>query len=145
MGRLNEAIVEIKQASELDPLSLEINTDLGLSFLFARQYDRALEQFEKVVEMDPNFIWTHFFMGWAYEQKNDYEKAIREFQRAAQLDDSPLILAALGQRVEALAFLEKSFGAREEALVWLKVDPRLDTLRTDPRFIDLQRRVGLPL
>jgi adenylate cyclase len=186
LGRLNEAIAEIKQASEFDPLSLEINTDLGLSFLFARQYDRAIEQFEKAMEMDPNFIWTHFFMGWAYEQKGAYEEAISEYQRAAQLDDSPLILAALGhtyvmagRRDEALnvlaemkelsehrhvssyhfaiihaaldekpgafEYLEKSYAAREEALVWLKVDPRLDTLRTDPRFIALQRRVGLPL
>ncbi|MDT4952719.1 MAG: eukaryotic-like serine/threonine-protein kinase [Acidobacteriota bacterium] len=186
MGRLNEAIAEIKQASELDPLSLEINTDLGLSFLFARQYDRAIEQFEKAMEMDPNFIWTHFFMGWAYEQKGNYEGAIAEFKKARQLDDSPLILAALGhtyvmaerrdealrvlaemkelaerrhvssyhfaiihaalgERDEAFEWLEKTYEARSEALVWLKVDPRLDTLRTDPRFIDLQRRVGLSL
>jgi serine/threonine protein kinase/TolB-like protein/Tfp pilus assembly protein PilF len=186
MGRLNEAIAEIEKASELDPLSLEINTDLGLSFLFARQYDRAIEQFEKAMEMDPNFIWTHFFMGWAYEQKGNYEAAISEYKKAAQLDDSPLILAALGhtyamagRRDEALRvltemqemsqsrhvssyhfalihaglgskeevfeWLEKTYLAREEALVWLKVDPRLDSLRTDPRFIDLQRRVGLPL
>ena len=186
MGRLNEAIAEINKASELDPLSLEINTDLGLSFLFARQYDRSIEQFEKAMEMDPNFIWTHFFMGWAYEQKDDFEAAIIEFDKAAKLDDSPLILAALGHtyvmagqrdkalkvleemtemspvrhvssyhfaiihaalghKDEAFEWLEKSYDARSEALVWLKVDPRLDTLRSDPRFIDLQRRVGLPL
>jgi serine/threonine protein kinase/TolB-like protein/Tfp pilus assembly protein PilF len=186
MGRLNEAIREVKQASELDPLSLEINTDLGLSFFFARQYERAIEQFEKALEMDPNSVWTRFFMGWAREQKGDYAQAIEEYKRAAQLDDAPLILAALGhtfvmagrrdeaQRVleemkqmaasrhvspyhfaiihaalgnrdEAFAGLEESYRARSEALVWLKVDPRLDTFRTDPRFIDLQRRVGLPL
>jgi adenylate cyclase len=186
MGRLNEAIREIKQASELDPLSLEINSDLGLSFFFARQYERAIEQFEKALEMDPNSIWTRFFMGWAREQKGDYAEAIEDYKRAAQLDDSPLIMAALGhtyvmagrrkealevlaemkqlaltrhvssyhfaiihaalnEKDEAFRWLEKSYGAREEALVWLKVDPRLDALRTDARFIDLQRRVGLPL
>jgi tetratricopeptide (TPR) repeat protein len=186
MGRLGDAIAEIKQASELDPLSLEINSDLGLSFFFARQYERAIEQFEKAIEMDPNSIWTRFFMGWAHEQKGDYEEAISQYQRAAQLDDSPLIMAALGHtyvmsgrrdealsvleemrklseirhvssyhfailnaalgnRDEAFRWLEKSYEAREEALVWLKVDPRLDALRTDARFIALQQRVGLPL
>jgi eukaryotic-like serine/threonine-protein kinase len=186
MGRLSEAIAQIKQASELDPLSLEINSDLGLSFFFARQYERAIEQFEKAIEMEPNSVWTRFFMGWAREQKGDYAEAIEDYQRAAQLDDSPLIMAALGhtyvmagrrdealhvleemkqlaatrhvssyhftvlhaalgEKDEAFAWLEKSYSAREEALVWLKVDPRLDTIRTDPRFIDLQRRVGLPL
>ncbi|HKR00354.1 MAG TPA: protein kinase [Pyrinomonadaceae bacterium] len=186
VGRLNEAIAEIKQASELDPLSLEINSDLGLSFFFARQYERAVEQFEKALEMDPNSIWTRFFMGWAREQKGDYAEAVADYEKAARLDDSPLIMAALGhtyvvagqrdealsvleemrtlaesrhvssyhfaiihaalgERDEAFDWLEKSYSAREEALVWLKVDPRLDTLRTDARFIDLQRRVGLPL
>ncbi|HEY0379229.1 MAG TPA: protein kinase [Pyrinomonadaceae bacterium] len=185
-GRLSEAIAEVKQASELDPLSLEINSDLGLSFFFARQYEHAIEQFEKAIEMDPNSVWTRFFMGWAREQKGDYAEAIAEFERAARLDDSPLIMAAvghthvmagrrdealrvlaemtelasrrhvssyhfailnaaLGRRDEAFDWLEKSYAAREEALVWLKVDPRLDGLRTDPRFIALQRRVGLPL
>jgi serine/threonine protein kinase/TolB-like protein/Tfp pilus assembly protein PilF len=186
MGRLSEAIREVKQASELDPLSLEINSDLGLSFFFARQYERAIEQFEKALEMDPNSIWTRFFMGWAREQKGDYAQAIEEYNRVAQLDDAPLIMAALGhtyvmagrreealgvleemrrmaqkrhvssyhftilhaalgEKDEAFEWLEKSYAAREEALVWLKVDPRLDAIRTDPRFIDLQRRVGLPL
>jgi len=56
-----------------------------------------------------------------------------------------IIHAALDEKPEAFEYLEKSYAAREEALVWLKVDPRLDTLRTDPRFIALQRRVGLPL
>jgi serine/threonine protein kinase/TolB-like protein/Flp pilus assembly protein TadD len=186
MGRLTEAIAEVRQASELDPLSLEINSDLGLSFFFARQYERAIEQFEKALEMDPNAIWTRFFMGWARGQKGDYAGAIEEYERVARLDDSPLIMAALGhtyvlagrrdealgileemkrlaasrhvssyhftiihaalgEKDEAFEWLEKSYSAREEALVWLKVDPRLDTIRTDPRFIDLQRRVGLPL
>jgi tetratricopeptide (TPR) repeat protein len=185
-GRLNEAIAEVKQASELDPLSLEINSDLGLSFFFARQYERAIEQFEKALEMDPNSVWTRFFMGWAREQKGDYAEAIAEYERAARLEDAPLIMAAvghthvmagrpeeaqavlaemtelasrrhvssyhfailnaaLGRRDEAFDWLEKSYAAREEALVWLKVDPRLDRLRTDPRLIELQRRVGLPL
>jgi adenylate cyclase len=186
MGRLTEAIAEVRQASDLDPLSLEINSDLGLSFFFARQYERAIEQFEKALEMDPNAIWARFFMGWARGQKGDYAEAIEEYKRVAQLDDSPLIMAALGhtyvlagrrdealgileemkrlalsrhvssynfaiihaalgEKDEAFDWLEKSYGAREEALVWLKVDPRLDTIRTNPRFIDLQRRVGLPL
>ncbi|HJU55468.1 MAG TPA: protein kinase, partial [Pyrinomonadaceae bacterium] len=96
MGRLNEAIAEVKQASELDPLSLEINSDLGLSFFFARQYERAIEQFEKALEMDPNSVWTRFFMGWARGQKGDYAEAIAEYERAALLDDSPLIMAAVG-------------------------------------------------
>src|ERR1051326_5137092 len=122
MGRLNEATAEIEQASVLDPLSLEINSDLGLSFFLARQYDRAIEQFEKAIEMDPNSIWTRVFIGWAYEQKGDYEKAISEYKRASQLDDSPLISAALGHTYVMA-------GRRDEALKVLAEMKELSTHR----------------
>jgi serine/threonine-protein kinase len=56
-----------------------------------------------------------------------------------------VVHAALGNTDEAFRRLEEACAARSEALVWLKVDPRLDPLRPDPRFDSLMRRVGLPL
>jgi Tfp pilus assembly protein PilF len=186
MGRLDESTELMKRAEELDPLSLEINTDLGLSLFFARDYDAAFGQFEKAVQMDPNFIWTRFFVAWALEQKGDVERAIDEYQKALAIENALFIRTALGhayalagqpektrailtellslketqhvspydlailhsvlgEKDEAFASLERAFELRAEALVWLKVDPRLDPLRLDRRFIDLLRRVGLPL
>jgi hypothetical protein len=55
-----------------------------------------------------------------------------------------LIYAALGEKDEAFAWLEKSFEARDKGLTFLKIDPCLDPLRSDPRFQDLIRRVGFP-
>ena len=52
--------------------------------------------------------------------------------------------AALGEKDKAFAELNKAYEKREGALALLKVDPRLDPLRNDPRFQDLMRRVGLP-
>ena len=48
----------------------------------------------------------------------------------------------LGENDNAFAELNKAYTNREYFLVWLKVDPRLDSLRADPRFGDLLRRVG---
>ncbi len=186
MGRLDQATAEMKRAQELDPLSLEITADLGLSFFFARQYELAIEQFRKALEMEQNFIWARFFMGWAYEQQGLIDEAIAEYQRAGQVEEAMVIKAALGhayamggrrdeaqailaesgqasehkhlspydcaiihtaldERSEAFDCLEHAYENRSEALVWLKVDPRLDPLRATPQFIDLLRRVGLPL
>ncbi len=50
---------------------------------------------------------------------------------------------AFGRHSEALDFLEKAYAMRESPLVWLNVTPKFDPLRTDPRFVDLVRRVGL--
>jgi DNA-binding winged helix-turn-helix (wHTH) protein/TolB-like protein/Flp pilus assembly protein TadD len=50
----------------------------------------------------------------------------------------------LGQKDQAFAWLEKAYAERSGWMVHLKVDPRFDSLRSDPRFADLVRRVGLP-
>ena len=55
-----------------------------------------------------------------------------------------MLHAALGEKDEAFAALNKAYENREFILVSLKVDTRLDTLRDDPRFQALLRRVGLP-
>lgn len=51
--------------------------------------------------------------------------------------------AALGEREKAFVLLEKAFEHHSPGMVWLKVDPRFDSLRTDARFTRLLRRMGL--
>ena len=94
----------------MDPRSLEINTDLGLSFFLARQYDQAIEQFRKSIEMDGSFINGHFFLGWAYEQKGDAERAIAEFQKVVQLSDAAFFRAALGHAYASSGMREEGEG-----------------------------------
>jgi len=55
-----------------------------------------------------------------------------------------IIYAQLGERDKAFESLDKAYKQRISPLVWLKVSPEFDNLRTDPRFADLMRRVGLP-
>jgi hypothetical protein len=54
-----------------------------------------------------------------------------------------LVYTGLGKKQDAFKWLEESFSARDVGLVYLKIDPCLDPLRSDPRFDDLVRRVGL--
>jgi TolB-like protein/DNA-binding winged helix-turn-helix (wHTH) protein/Flp pilus assembly protein TadD len=185
MGRLDEAIVQIKQAQKLDPLSLIINTVMALRLYHARQYDQAIEQCQKTLEMDPNFAQAHFALGQAYEQKAKYEEAIAELQKATRLSPSSpflfsalghayavsgqageavkileelqklsrqryvsphemaMIYAGLGETDQAFAWLEKAYADRSWRLPFLNVEPRFDSLRSDSRFADLVRRVGL--
>jgi DNA-binding winged helix-turn-helix (wHTH) protein/TolB-like protein/Flp pilus assembly protein TadD len=53
------------------------------------------------------------------------------------------IYAELGRKDEAIALLERCYGVRDDRLVWLKVEPFFDSLRSDPRFQDLLRRMNL--
>lgn len=53
------------------------------------------------------------------------------------------IYSGLGEYDESMRWLEESYRARSESIVWLKIDPTFDTMRTDPRFIALLERAGL--
>ena len=184
-GRFDEAIAELKRAQELDRLSLIINTNLGESYIYARQYDKAIEQLRKTLELDQSFYRAHWTLGVAYELKASFPEAIAEYQKARALDDDPRELAMLGhayatsgKRDEALKTLDQlkelakrryvspinfvfiyvGLGEKDEAFRWLetcyqerdpqitrlKVNPLFDPLRSDARFTELMRRVGLP-
>jgi TolB-like protein/Tfp pilus assembly protein PilF len=69
MGRHNESIAERKKAQELDPLCLITNSELGLGFYCARDYDQAIQQFQKTLELQPNFSLVDAFFPATYEQR----------------------------------------------------------------------------
>src|SRR5438105_2515259 len=56
LGRHAEALVEIKRAQQLDPLSVPVNRAVGWVLYYARRYDEAIEEFQKTLEMDPDFL-----------------------------------------------------------------------------------------
>jgi len=58
-------------------------------------------------------------------------------------DGIALIYAGLGEKDQAFAWLEKGYEERSFQMQWLTVEPRWDSLRSDPRFADLLRRMGL--
>src|SRR3989442_1150026 len=97
MGRFDEAIAEMKRAQELDPLSLVINSDVGVTYISARQYGQAIEQLRKTTEMDQGFYYEHWNLGIAYEMKGSLQEALAEYQKARQLTDDPRTLALLGR------------------------------------------------
>ena len=183
LGRYDEAIVEMRKAENLDPLSLIINADLAELLLIAHSYDESIRQSRKTIEMDPNFALAHNQLGQAYLQKQMRDEAIAELQKAVQLSaGSPTCLANLarayavsGKKSEAaklltdlkkrsspgyshaseIAVVYAALGDKNQAMTWLEkgyeerfnpgvlLRPGFDPLRSDPRFQELMRRIGL--
>jgi TolB-like protein/Tfp pilus assembly protein PilF len=113
-GRRQDASAEIRIALRLDPLSLAINTDVGVIHYFAREYDHAIDQYRKTLDLDFNFDRAHFWLAAAYEQKQMYDEAIAEYTIATELSGGSLearaslghAYARAGRRDDALSIFE---------------------------------------
>src|SRR5262249_42667159 len=97
LGRFDQAMAELKQAQELEPLSAIILVDTGIIYYSARQYDQALTQCRKTLELDPDFGLARQYIGRSYEQKRMYQEAVAEYLkgRTLQRGDSPEIIETL--------------------------------------------------
>jgi TolB-like protein/DNA-binding winged helix-turn-helix (wHTH) protein len=76
LGRTGKAAVEMRQALDLDPLSLIYNTDLGWIYFVGRQYSLAAAQYKQVLDMEPHFIPALFRLEQAYEALGMYPEAL---------------------------------------------------------------------
>ncbi|MFL6208682.1 MAG: winged helix-turn-helix domain-containing tetratricopeptide repeat protein [Pyrinomonadaceae bacterium] len=171
-NRAAEAMVEIKRAQELDPLSPIINTTVGERLYFARRYDEAAEQLRKTLELSPDFYHAHYVLGLTYEQQGRTDEAVAEFQRARYLGGRHGALAAgalghiyavTGRRHEAWQMLNEllkldrdapyavatvylGLGEKRQAVEWLQKVPSADAiwlLRFDPRLDGLRTEPSL--
>jgi TolB-like protein/Flp pilus assembly protein TadD/predicted Ser/Thr protein kinase len=136
MGRFDEAIAEAKRAQQLDPLSLIVNSDLAEVFVWARQYDQAIEQCNKTLEIAQDLSVTHHWLGVAYEQTGKLPEAIAEFQKAVSLDNAAGDIGGLGH-VYALS------GRRAEALKKLDELMRLSKQKYVPPYWVAVIHIGL--
>jgi len=113
-GRFDEAIKEIKIALDLDPISLVINTTVGLVYYYAGKYDEATGVFLKTLEVEPNFAMAHFFLGQTYSQKKMFDEALSQFDEASKLFGGSTNMQATFGTASALA------GNKDKALEILK-------------------------
>jgi len=152
--RLDEALEQTGVVLELDP-----NYDWrpaglrGHVFLAKGMYPEAIREYEKVAA-SPHAYDTRglAWLGHARARSGDRRGALAlldEIRRIATRQYVPafhmtLVYVGLGDKDQAFAWLEKAYARREPALVWLKTNPLVDSLRSDPRYTNLLRRAGQP-
>lgn len=88
-GRFDEALAESERARQLDPMSLIIAADRGTILFYARNYERAIDQFRAVLDMDPANEHARSFLVTAYLQQGKSAEALKENELMRQPEDSP--------------------------------------------------------
>ncbi len=96
-GRMAESIAAVEKARELDSLSLIINADLATSYLYAENFDKAIELYKRTIELDENFYYSRIYLGRTYSLKGDYQAAITELKKAEALHDDPQVQMLLAR------------------------------------------------
>jgi len=96
IGKVDQALAEMKRARDLDPLSLPFNSTLGRIYRDAHRYKEAMQQCQSTLELDPNYLMAHWCLGQAYVGEHQYKLAVAEFEKAATLGTTPLLTCDLG-------------------------------------------------
>ncbi len=150
--RYDRAIEQFRKALEMDQHFIWARFFIGWAEEQQGMIDEAIAEYQKAAQVEDALV-IKAALGHAYAVGGRVDEAqaiLDEFERLSESKhvspyDFAIIHTALGAREQAFECLERAYENRSEALVWLKVDPRLDPLRATPQFIDLLRRVGLPL
>jgi serine/threonine protein kinase/TolB-like protein len=145
----DQAIAQYRKALEIDPMFDIARQFLGKAYALKGLYREAANELQRVGSADPE---ASSVMGFVYAVSGKASEARRVLEQLQAMREHyyvpPWILArvyaGLGENDQAFAGLEQSVRERDERLVWLKVDPMLDNLRSDRRFGELLRRLRFP-
>ena len=145
------AAEQFKRTGEMDPHFVQVPWYLGLTYEQMGMHKEAVAELEKAVGLSKQNTEIKAALAHAYAvagRKAEAEQILKELkklseQRYVSAYSIAIIYAGLGEHGQALDWLEKSFAARGDSLVYLKVDRRFDELHSEARFVELTRQVGL--
>jgi serine/threonine protein kinase/tetratricopeptide (TPR) repeat protein len=142
------AIEKLRKTLEMDPNFARAHLYLGQAYVEKRRYEEAIAEFQKAATLSGNSPETLALLGYANAvsgKKSEAQKIVKELSERRYT--SPYWMAvvhtSLNEKDQALARLEDAYESRYLWLVFFNVDPKFDSLRSDPRFAELVRRVGL--
>jgi tetratricopeptide (TPR) repeat protein len=147
----DRAVEQLLKALEMDPNFAEAHRALGETYQARAQYDDAIAEYQRASILSGGSAPIVAHLGNVYAaagKKGEARKLLSELQQLGKRTyvsayDMASIHVGFGDREQAFEWLEMAYGERSYLLAEIKNDPRMDSLRSDPRFIDLLRRIGL--
>jgi TolB-like protein/DNA-binding winged helix-turn-helix (wHTH) protein/Flp pilus assembly protein TadD len=146
----DEAVQQSKKTLQMDPNFAIGHYELGQAFEQKHLHDQAIAEFQRAIEISGHSGVLDSSLAYVYGVLGRKEEAIKIAKDLeAQRDQNPsaeaniaLIYVGLGDQDQAMSWLNKGYEARFNPSILLR--PAFDSLRSDARFKELLRRVGLP-
>ena len=150
-GDLNASIAQSKRLIDLDPNFPRAHQSLGYALVKQERFAEAIEEFKKGASLSPNDRQSLRDLGYGFGlagQHSEAVKVLKDLQTnyekgEAFAADVAAVYAALGEKDQAFLWLEKDFEKREGRLARIRYHVPYESLRTDPRYTDMLRRMGL--
>jgi len=147
----DRAIEASRKAVDLDQRFWPAYTYLGLGYEKKGRFAEAIAALEKARELDDNPTILEM-LGGAYAasgRRDDARKVLGQLTERSKKGyvcpyEVATVYVGLGEKDSALQWLEKAEEDKADCVPWMRPDPKLDPLRSDPRFRALLRRVGFP-
>jgi serine/threonine-protein kinase len=149
----DDAIEQLQRTIEMDPNYPVTYWILGLILRKMGRYEPAIAEGEKGVKLSGGSPLISAALAQTFATAGNKKEAIRILDDLTKLAKqkyvAPYYFAGihlgLGEEDHAMEFLEKSYEEHSHWLIYLHIDPSMYALRSNPRFQDLLRRIGLPL
>lgn len=149
--KYDDAIRELQKAQEMAPGSGAVDLYLGMAYLEKGAYRQAIASLQKAAEAPDNPASSTLDLAYALARAGEANRArdILSHELGNKRKDYVPALwvarlyTALGEKDKAFAWLQKAYEERSPQMAFIEVDPRLDPLRSDPRFAALLRRMNL--
>jgi serine/threonine-protein kinase len=150
-GGYDDALTELAEVSRAEPKLALARWGIGLSYEEKGMGTEALASLKQATELSKSLnIRTSFAHASArFGQRAQALEVLKALEERSRTNYVPsyyfaLIHAGLGEKDRALEWLERAYQERSTVLAYVRIDPRLAPLRSDPRYLDLVRRMGFP-
>ncbi len=150
-GQVDTGIDRLQKTLELDPNYYVGRNFLAQGYIEKKMFPEAVAEARKALDVSPTATYAMSLLAYALAKGGKTAEARAVVgdlvhisnQRYVPGSSIANVYTALGDHEKALAWLERGFQEHDVRLVFLKVDPKWNNLRSEPRFQDLMRRVGL--